>query len=679
MCLVFHRDAKSGKAATMPRHRSTPLFAYLLTVSLCASAWAQGSDTSAADDLYAPIERDAPASEAAPMAPVEPASVAPAEPAPGGDDLYGDVVREDAPAQAPAAPAAAAEASRGATMSLDLGVTELQLQFGGGVQSYLMYRVEKKTAGNYYNRQVLADGFVRNENTLTMTLNAQAGDFGAVVDVDADWLAYAESVGTLNDLTHHERIDPVRFEAQSLYVEAVDFVIDGLDLRIGQQVIAWGVGDQFNPTNTLNPKDLDNVLLFGKQIGNFMVRADYAITDTWGLNLVVVPLFKPAVLPATAPLALTNPNRLPFYEEALRYRLHSEKILASSLGVPTVVRSVAVQLPRQDITNVQAELRVAGSLLDQDVALSYYFGRADFPQPVYNYAGVDNSVICDPAEPSRCTKGLLATDVTLAYPRVHVIGLNLTGELPLSFISQRAQPLGYRFELGFYIPHRATRMRIEQGAISIGGVINQAAGEYAYALGGQRPIVVPDTPFAKWVLGLDYSIGGIPYTNLYINAMWVHGMVDEFGAGDFFTPGWSVRDGSAVASGPALAACSNNQDGSRCASEVLRPRLGDYLVLGVDLKFANDVVLLRLFTIWDMTGIYFERPDPASFGRIRTYSPFTTPEGFSAVLYPELDVNIGHGLVLACGALFQLGRDYTKFGEPAAGGSLVWTRAQFRY
>ena len=37
-------------------------------------------------------------------------------------------------------------------------------------------------------------------------------------------------------------------------------------------------GSALNPTNNLNPDDLRDPLLFGKQAGNFMVKADYYIT-----------------------------------------------------------------------------------------------------------------------------------------------------------------------------------------------------------------------------------------------------------------------------------------------------------------------------------------------------------------------------------------------------------------
>jgi len=62
----------------------------------------------------------------------------------------------------------------------------------------------------------------------------------------------------------------------------------------------------------------------------------------------------------------------------------------------------------------------------------------------------------------------------------------------------------------------------------------------------------------------------------------------------------------------------------------------------------------------------------------RKISPLSA-EGFSMVIFPELDYNFGNGLELAAGALLQLGKPYTKFGSPETGGSTVFTRAKYSF
>jgi hypothetical protein len=258
---------------------------------------------------------------------------------------------------------------------------------------------------------------------------------------------------------------------------------------------------------------------------------------------------------------------------------------------------------------------------------------------------------------------------------MHVYGLNVAGEFnPFSWISEDINGIGYRVEGALVVPRRST-VKITQDALAL--VFPQPAGEYDYendgVPGGREPAVVESTPFLKWVVGLDYTFG----RHVYVNAQWVHGIVDEYGAGDFISDGWAVRESGATSDTTAILGCALLRDGTQCAREILRPRLGDYVVLGVDLRFLNDAALLRLFTIWDVSGVVEEQWVAERGERVRTSHSFFTEEGFSAVLYPELNYNFGNGLELGAGALVQLGKDYTKFGDPAAGGSTVFTRARY--
>ena len=95
---------------------------------------------------------------------------------------------------------------------------------------------------------------------------------------------------------------------------------------------------------------------------------------------------------------------------------------------------------------------------------------------------------------------------------------------------------------------------------------------------------------------------------------------------------------------------------------------------------------LRLVGVFDLVGVYEERwvwNDPADHDRggrrKRTHHGMFTDKGFSASLFPEFNYNLGDGLDLGVGGLINLGKQWSKFGEPAAGGSMIWTRARFQY
>lgn len=556
---------------------------------------------------------------------------------------------------------------------------ELSINVGGRVQSDLRFRIEKKGFGDYYDRVELQPGPERNWNSLWLNADASYGRFKAVAEIGFTLDGFSQDIQTVGDLYRTEKVEPYWFQAQSLYIEARGLFVDGLDLRIGQQVVSWGVGDQFNPTNTLNSDDLRDPLLFGKQAGNFMVKADYWLSDDWSVSGVLVPVFQPALLPRSGSLAPSAIDRVPFTDPTIRHRLEAETAASktSLLNTPTVIGSATPVLPDVNFENMQWAYRLAGTLGEQDIALSYYYGRNDFPVAIANHTRLDKTKVCDPGDPSRCVDGLLKTDATLAYPRMHVYGLNAAGEIPLSWIKEDLHGIGYRVEAGLYVPDRVD-ITLTQDALDL--TFPQPAGEYDYdgdgKPGGPKPRSVDNVAFLKWVVGLDYTFG----EHVYVNGQWVHGMVDEFGAGDFIHEGWAVRQSDATSDeGDTVIKCALQKTGETCAREMLHPLLGDYIVLGFDFKFLNDALLLRLFNILDVSGIVEDRWDEEQEKRVRIHhSPFSE-EGFSMVVFPQVAYNFGNGLDLSAGALLQLGKDYTKFGDPAAGGSTVWTRGKFSF
>jgi hypothetical protein len=552
---------------------------------------------------------------------------------------------------------------------------ELELRWGGRVQSDVRFRIESKRTGDFYKEYELPAGVARNENIFKIKLDAIHGSLAGVADVDFVWLGYPESLDGIADLSVRGNLDPYYLQVHALYLEAADFIVEGLDLRVGQQQVKWGVGDQFNPTNTINPNDVEDVLLFGEQMANLMVKLDYAIYDLWTVSGVLVPVFKPALLPRSAQLGIAATDRYPFINEQMRHRIRSEQQLSRLLGWPTVVDAAVPVMPEKSVENMQFAFRLSGTILDQDIAVSYYRGRADFPLAYQNHTGQGPFAeqLCNPLDDQDCVNGLLETVTSLGYPEIQVVGLNLSGEVdPLGWISGGIHPIGYRLELAVIFPRRQTIGMIQEELDF--GIITQPAGEYDYDgdgnPGGARPVVVDSIPFFKWVLGLDYSFG----RHVYANLMWIHGLADEFGIGP------AVRRGESPSDQADLLDCHLSGDYRTCNSrEMLRQRLGDYLVFGLDFKFLDDRLLLRLFSILDLTGIDEATWDRRADRMLKKHDSFYSEKGFSAVIYPELGYNFKNGLEVGLGVLLQLGEDYTKFGDPAAGGSLAWTRARFSF
>jgi hypothetical protein len=585
-----------------------------------------------------------------------------------------------------------------ATVGASARADELKFDLSGKLQSDLRFRIEDKSVGSFYDKVDAPVGLERNQDLLSVKFKATYGKFSGVAAVDLYMNAVGNAkVQAFGDLQNYAAVAPFSFEPQQVYLQGRNLFFKGLDLTVGNQIILWGVADQFNPTNNLNADDLRDPLLFGKQQPNFMVKADYWITKNLSMSAVLVPLFKPALLPASSVLGAADIQRMPFVDDAFRNRIEAQFGYAAStqVGYPTIVNSLTPVLPGPSMDNMQFSYRVAASLGEQDLAFSYYVGRTDFPQAFSNhtkevdYVNANTGVggRCDPAAPKSCINGVLATDVLLTYPRMQVFGLNLSGEFnPFKLISDAIHGVGYRVEAALIVPQRTT-LQLTQSPLP---AVLQMGGEYDYQgtgqPGGNPPAVVESTPFLKWTLGLDYTFGA----HVYLNAQWVHGLVDEFGAGDWMHPGWSVRQSGVSTSGALTnSLCVIPKNGTQCATETMLPRLGDYLVLGADFKFLEDAGLLRVFTIWDLSGVTTSQcvgPDPTKpcsatnmGAQVQTFHSLFSTEGFSASIYPELDYNFGNGLELGAGALLLLGGSWTKFGDPAAGGSLVFTRGRFSF
>jgi uncharacterized protein DUF1302 len=505
---------------------------------------------------------------------------------------------------------------------------DVDIKFGGQISSDMRYRLAgeeippaRPTAEVPFPSQqrLLKYGFSRNENLIKAQLTLSISDrVKAVADVDFYWYGYSD-VKDIQADTLHERVDPYRLEANAAYVDIYK-IAPKLDLRIGRQVVVWGTADKFNPTNNLNTLDLSDPLLFGKALANNMVRADW---NPWGdliLTAVWVPIFRPAQLPRTAPLAVTQATRpAPVQEYDIRRQLG----LFASLYPPSTINVLTMQ-PDPSIQNSQVGVRLAGRVLGNDVSLSYYHGRWGIPTPAW-VINKPNGVV----------------DATVMWPRVDVLGADIAGSF------EKLKGLGYWAEVGVFFPQKITY-----------GIYNELFGGHdpvtfqpngmtdmngnpKYNLitsypEAQRGTVISSTPFVKLTAGVDFTWNKFLYSNL----QYVYGFIDEFGSGQQCY----ARPGSMIGDAP------------RCEA-----RIGHYLVVGSDLKLFSDQLLIRVFGAFKIPQVGDEDPK------------------FAAVLFPQIAWAVWDATELSVGAFVFLGDRDTKFGDPAAGASEIFAKARFTY
>ena len=396
---------------------------------------------------------------------------------------------------------------------------DVDVKFGGQIASDIRFRLAGEeipppspTAVVPYPSQerLLRYGFSRNENLIKAQLTLSISDrVKAVADVDFYWYGYSD-VNDIDAATLHERVDPYRLEANAAYVDIYK-ILPHLDLRIGRQVVVWGTGDKFNPTNNLNTLDLSDPLLFGKAIANNMIRADW---NPWGdliVTAVWVPIFRPAQLPRTAPLEVTTLNHpAPVQEEFIRSSLG-----AFAQAMPPTQINVSTMQPDPSIENSQVGLRVAGRFGGLDMSLSYYHGRWGIPTPAWAVQKPNGLV-----------------DAIVMWPREDVLGADIAGSI------EKLKGLGYWIEAGLFFPQKITYGTYNDAFGGHDPITFQPTGTkdangndqfitHITAPEFQRGTVIPSQPFFKVTAGVDFTWNKYLYSNL----QYVYGFIDEFGSG----------------------------------------------------------------------------------------------------------------------------------------------------
>ena len=526
---------------------------------------------------------------------------------------------------------------------------DVDLKFSGSISSDMRFRIQGQERAlptpTPSQWTLLKNGFSRNENRIRAQLGIKLGQKIRGV-ADAELMLYGFSdLRDIDSATLRDRVDPYYLEVHAAYIDVYNLfgdVIPRFDLRLGRQTVPWGAADKFNPISNLNTLDLSDPLLFGRALANNMIRADWNPVGDLQITAVLVPVFRPAQLPRTAPFALLDPLRpAPVLDQGVRTALDNERAVYVPVKDPvtgvllpagrTLTVEADVLAPEVSAANMQVGGHVTWKLLGQDMGLSYYHGRFGIPVPAWSVS-----------------TGTLDQNVTLTqlvYPRMDVAGVEMAGSI------ERLGGMGYWIEAAVFFPGE-----VQLGLYdAITSPTAPRAMEYLPAADGryyrstlpvgaqgQRPLVIDRTPFPKATIGADYAFGG----HVYVNIQYVHGFIDEFGGGRVARP---RKDSIDVAAQPRVEA-----------------RVGDYVVAGLDLKLLNERLLLRLFGVIKLPSVDLQT---------QLWDDWA-PTG---VLFPQIIWNVFDGTELMVGSFVMLGDRSTKFGDPAAGATEVFVRGKVSF
>jgi hypothetical protein len=459
-------------------------------------------------------------------------------------------------------------------------------------------------------------GFDRNLSTIGFDLQAELvpGSLRFVGDLRFVWTGFTGDLW-FEELSGRNAANPWYLESGAAYIDVAGLLPD-LDLRIGRQIVQWGAADAFNPTNNLNALDLEDPLMFGETIANQMLRVDWNPgAGDFIFSAVWVPVFQPALLPASARLVIADPSaEFPFARPA--DRLRAERLRNIWLRSPEYYEvaqpEVTAGMPEFSLKNSQVGLRAQWLVGLFDMSLTYYRGRDSLPVSKTSYSSAySTGLFADNGTP---VLGV-ATEVELVYPEKQVLGFDLAGQLPFlddaGFWAEGAMVFPERVEMSFDIT------RVAPGAQVLVGP------------------VVESTPFFKWVAGLDYSIN----EHLFVTGQFIHGFPDEFGV----------------------------------------HAIHDYWIAGGDVKLWQERFLFRLFVIGQVPYEDDDLPlDEDGDGRVESFARGATDDGTIAgyAINPSITVRPMDGLELVVGSYLLLGHSESKLGMDGAGPSLAYFRAR---
>ncbi len=328
-----------------------------------------------------------------------------------------------------------------------------------------------------------------NENRLSLQFNKRSNKLRFQSEIWVRHLGMPQ-YKNLADLSEKDKVQPISLDLREASINIRGFLFEPLDLKIGRQRIAWGTADKFNPTDNLNPYDLEDILDFGRHNGSEAVSAIWNFSGTTSLQMVYIPFFRPANLPLE-----------PFSDLLSGPEPTLEEWEIASIENNTF--SPKFNLKEGAILGG----RFKSSIRNTDVSVSYVYGRDGFPLP-------EKTTI-------QVLQNFYSTKLIneLVFPRYHIFGADLAGSIG---------SVGVWSEAALFLP----KEEFKQTTFFI---YDPRLDPHVY-----DTVLMEKKAFLKFVLGVDYTFKD----GSYINIQYLHGFVHERGHGqlnDYLLFGWEKR------------------------------------------------------------------------------------------------------------------------------------------
>ncbi len=316
-----------------------------------------------------------------------------------------------------------------------------------------------------------------NENRLTLKLNKKIADNSKFYS--EVWLRNIglPQINSSADLYNKGIVDPYNLEVKEAYIQLFGFLTKNMDIKIGRQRIAWGTADKLNPTDNLNPYDLEDVLDFGRHRGSDGLSFAYYFNSDYSLQGAYIPFFEPANMPVG------------IFENVLTPAMEMPQDMTLK-GYTDQINMPAYNLGESST----AGLKFKGFAGGLDFSLSYVWGRDGFPIGTYNtFIPVD-------------TVGGVNINSQLSFYRTHIFGADMVGSF---------KGVGLWAEAAWFLPENKVVMTNDLSALYPMSPVPIT----------QDTTVLNKEAYAKFVIGADYNFSN----GAYLNCQWIHGFINERG------------------------------------------------------------------------------------------------------------------------------------------------------
>ena len=316
-----------------------------------------------------------------------------------------------------------------------------------------------------------------NENRLTLNFDKKITDNSKFYS--EVWLRNIglPNINSSANLYNKGIVDPYNLEIREAYIQLFGFLSKNLDVKIGRQRIVWGTADKLNPTDNLNPYDLEDVLDFGRHRGSDAISMNYYFNLEFSMQGVFIPFFQPANMPiGIFANALTPSMELP-------------------QGMTLMGFTDQINMPEYNLgESSTAGLKFKGFVAGFDFSLSYVWGRDGMPIGTYNtFIPID-------------TMGGININSQLSFYRTHIFGVDLAGSIG---------GVGVWAEAAAFLPDNEVIMTNDLSAFYPESPVPVT----------QDTTVLDKKAYVKFVLGADYNFAN----GTYLNVQYLHGFMNERG------------------------------------------------------------------------------------------------------------------------------------------------------